>query len=125
MAAVIVVTDLASPGAIGRGGLAVYELQWVHGLERLGHRVLVVEFLHRDPGDPGRKTAARYFGKCMGLRRQPELSALFVESPLECLHGLAAGVVARYAGSAAALVTLAARYRRDPYPWWPKSGRGS
>jgi hypothetical protein len=116
MATLVVITDIASPAAVGRGGLAVYELQWVHGLERLGHQVLVVEFLHQGPGAAGREAAARYFRECMARRRQPELCALFVESPLECLHGPGAGTVVRYAGAAAALITLAARYRRAPYP---------
>jgi hypothetical protein len=115
MANLVVVTDLASPAAIGRGGLAVYELQWIHGLERLGHRVLAVEFLHQDPGTAGRAAACN-FRECMALRRQPELAALFVEGSLECLHGLDSETVIRYAERAAALITLAARYRRDPYP---------
>jgi hypothetical protein len=115
MAALIVLSDLAAPASAGRGGLAAYELQWVHGLERLGHQVLCLEFLKSDPG-AGRETVVRYFRGCMAWRRQPDHCALIVEPTLESLHGLDAGQVRRYAGGAEGLLTLAARYRREPSP---------
>jgi hypothetical protein len=46
----------------------------------------------------------------------PERSALLVESSLETLYGLSAAQLAQAAGRAAALLTLAAHYRRHPYP---------
>jgi hypothetical protein len=115
MATLIVHTDLASPASVGRGGLAAYELQWVHGLERLGHQVVCLEFVSQDPGG-ARETVIRHFRESMAVRRQPELCALVVEPSLEVLHGLGAGEITRYAGRAAAVLTLAARYRREPYP---------
>ena len=51
MATLIVVEDLAGPASIGRGGHSMYVLQWLAGLQRLGHRVLFVEFLKEDPGE--------------------------------------------------------------------------
>jgi hypothetical protein len=115
MATLIVLSDLANPASVGRGGLAVYELQWIHGLERLGHQVLCLEFLREDPGS-AREAVVGYFRSCMALRRQPAPCALVVEPSRESLHGLDAGEIERWAGRADALFTLAARYRRDPYP---------
>jgi hypothetical protein len=115
MATLIVHTDLASPASVGRGGLAAYELQWIHGLERLGHQVVCLEFLSQDPGN-ARETLIRHFRESMAVRRRPELCALVVESSLEVLHGLDVGEITRQAGRAAAVLTLAARYRREPYP---------
>jgi hypothetical protein len=115
MATLILHTDLASPASFGRGGLAAYELQWVHGLERLGHEVVCLEFLSQDPGS-ARESVIRHFRESMAVRRQPGLCALLVEPSLEVLHGLGVGEITRQAGRAAAVLTLAARYRREPYP---------
>src|SRR5947207_3177962 len=49
MSTLIVVEDLAAPAVIGRGGLAMYLLQFLSGLARLGHDVLFVEFLQEEP----------------------------------------------------------------------------
>jgi hypothetical protein len=115
MATVIVHTDLASPASVGRGGLSAYELQWVHGLERLGHEVVCLEFLAEDPG-MARETVRRHFRESMAVRRQPELCALVVEPSLRVLYGLDVGQITSHASRAAAVFTLAARYRREPYP---------
>src|SRR5262245_38154698 len=115
MATLIVVEDLAGPASLGRGGHGMYLLQWLHAFERLGHRVVFVEFLKEDPG-PAREAVVRYFGDTVSGWWRPEQTALLVEKSLESLYGLDAGRVARAAGEAAAVVTLAAHYRRDPYP---------
>jgi hypothetical protein len=115
MATLIVVEDLAGPASIGRGGLVMYPLQWLHGLKRLGHRVLFVEFLKEDPGRE-REAVAGYFRRTVERWWQPEMSALLVEPSLDSLYGLTAPEVARLAGEAAGLITLAAHYRRKPYP---------
>ena len=47
---------------------------------------------------------------------RPERSALLIESSLESLYGLTVAEVGRIAGEAAGLITLAAHYRREPYP---------
>jgi hypothetical protein len=116
MATLIVLSDLASPASLQRGGLAAYELQWVHGLERLGHQVLCLEFLAQDPGSE-REAVIRYFRECMAVRRQPALAALVVEPSREVLDGLDVAEITRQAGRASAVLTLAARYRREPYPF--------
>jgi hypothetical protein len=115
MATLIVVEDLAASASLGRGGHGMYVVQWLHGLERLGHRVVFLEFLKEDPG-PARPAVARYFGETVTAWWHPEQSALLVEGTGESLYGLDAGLVARVAGEAAAVISLAAHYRRDPYP---------
>jgi hypothetical protein len=115
MTTLIVVEDLAAPASVGRGGHAMYVLQWLHGLERLGHRVVFVEFLKEAAG-PGRKAAAAYFREIIERSWSPGHSALLVEEPLESLYGLGLDEIESIAGEATAIITLAAHYRRDPYP---------
>lgn len=115
MAMLIVFGDLAAPASINRGGLATYTLQWLHGLERLGHRVLFVEFLKENPGSQWEATTA-YFRQIMENWWRPERSALLLESPMQSLYGLGIAEVGRLAKEAAALVTLAAHYRCEPFP---------
>jgi hypothetical protein len=112
MATLIVVEDLAAPASVGRGGLVMYPLQWLHGLQRLGHRVVFLEFLSARPDS----AVVRYFRETMERWWHPERSALLLESPLESLDGLGIAEVGKFSREAAALITLAAHYRRDPYP---------
>jgi hypothetical protein len=115
MATLIVVEDLAAPASVGRGGLTMYLLQWLHGLERLGHRVVFVEFL-KDASPACRKAAVAYFQRIAERSWRPERSALLVEEPLASLYGLGVAEVKSIAQEAAAVITLAAHYRREPYP---------
>jgi hypothetical protein len=112
VATLVVLSDLAGPASVRRGGLAMYELQWLRGLERLGHRVLCLEFLRQEPGG----AAVRYFRETMVQWWHAGQCALLVEDGLKSLYGLDARQVARWAACADAVLTLAARYRRDPYP---------
>jgi hypothetical protein len=112
MATLIVVEDLAGPASLGRGGHAMYVLQWLHGLERLGHRVFFCEFLKEAPGP----AALRYLADTVTAWWHPERTALLLERTGESLYGLQSADLARAAGAAAAVITLAAHYRRDPYP---------
>jgi hypothetical protein len=119
MATILVVEDLAAPASVGRGGHSMYVLQWLHGLEWLGHEVVFVEFLRQDPGEAG-AGAVRYFGETATAWWHPERSALLVEPTGESLYGLTAEEVRRSAARADALLTLAAHYRREPYPFLEK-----
>jgi hypothetical protein len=115
MATVIVVEDLAGPASVGRGGHAMYVLQWLHGLERLGHNVLFLEFLKAAPGGE-RGAVVAYFAATVESWWNRGRAALLVEGTGESLYGLNAADVARVAREADALLTLAAHYRREPYP---------
>ncbi len=115
MANLIVVSDLAEPASVGRGGMGMYLLQWLHGLERLGHHVLFVEFLKTDPCE-ARAALVRYFNDTVARWWHPEASALILASSGESLGGVPASAVMCAAREAAAVLTIAAPYRRDPYP---------
>jgi len=115
MATIIVVEDLAGPASRGRGGHTMYVLQWLHGIARLGHRVIFLEFLKDDPGHD-REKATRFFGETVSEWWHADKSALLIEKSLESLFGLSAAEVTHAAAEAAAVVTLAAHYRRDPFP---------
>jgi hypothetical protein len=115
MATIIVVSGMAEPASVGRGGLSIYVLQWLHGLKRLGHHVLFVEFLKSDPGK-ARGGVVRYFNDTVARWWHPGASALLLASSGESLAGLTGAAVARAAREAAAVLTIAATYRRDPYP---------
>jgi hypothetical protein len=114
MATLMVVEDLAAPASIGRGGHSMYVLQWLHSLERFGHEVFFVEFLK----DHSVATAAsvRHFREIMESWWRLDRAALIVETSMTSLCGLAMEELKRTAGRAAAVITLAAHYRRAPFP---------
>src|SRR5262249_1841560 len=116
MATLIVVEDLAAPATIARGGQTMFLLQYLRGLERLGHRVLFVEFLQEDPGKD-RETAVRYFRECVAAWWHPAWAALIGESTGESLCGPGPGRIARLAGEAGALITRSAHSPPTPYPF--------
>jgi hypothetical protein len=115
MATLIVVSDLAEPASVGRGGLTMYLLQWLHALERLGHRVVFLEFLKNAPV-AARGAMVRYFNDTVERWWHPDAAALTLASG-ESLSGLTAKEVARAAREASAVLTIAAPYRREPYPF--------
>jgi hypothetical protein len=114
MATLIVIEDLAAPSGRGRGGQTIHTLQWLHGLKRLGHDVLFVEFYAKDPGKD-RPAMVRYFREVMEGWWDPQWSALILERTCESLYGLDAAQVLRLVGRAAALIVIGAQYRPQPY----------
>jgi hypothetical protein len=115
MATFIIVTDLAAPASMGRGGLSMYVLQWARGLERLGHEVLFLEFL--EPAvDELPPAAVHYFADTMARWWHPDRSALILQRPPRSLYGLDPDQVAQVARRAAAVITLAATYQVEPFP---------
>lgn len=115
MATLIVLEDLAGPATNSRGGQTIHLLQWLHGLRGHGHQVLFIEYLAKDPG-PERGDVIRYFHDTVTTWWDPQWSALLIENTLESLYGLDSRQVARIAERADALITLAAHYRRAPFP---------
>lgn len=112
MAKLIVVEDVAAPSVVGRGGMTMYVLQFLNGLARLGHDVLLVEFLEEEP-DAG---AVAYFEAVVERWWSPERAALIVEPGVRGRTGVPVDRVEAAAARADALITLAAHYRRDPWP---------
>jgi hypothetical protein len=114
MATLIVVEELAGPAVCGRGGHAMRILQWLHGLERLGHRVLFLEFLEDDPGE-GKAAAITYFREVISKWWRLESAALLDPSG-DSLCGLSYNGIREIALTAAAVITLMPTYRRNPPP---------
>jgi len=107
----ILVEDLAGPSVLGRGGHAMYVLQWAHGLRRLGHRVLLLEVLDEPPAPQ----AVRAFEELVAQWWDPGEAAMVLASG-EILAGVERELIANCAAEAAAVITLAAHYRREPWP---------
>jgi hypothetical protein len=114
VATLLVVEDLAGPASLGRGGHATYVLQWLHGLQRLGHRVVLLEFVKPDGLRDG--AVRGYFEDTVRRCWHPDRAALLLEESGESLCGLSNAQVSEAAREADAVITLAAHYRRDPYP---------
>jgi len=108
MARLIAVEDLVGPSVAGRGGHAMHVLQILEGLRRLGHEVLFLEFLPEPPGPE----ALAAFGATLGGRAGALLDAATGAS----FAGRSRAEVASFAARADAVISLAAHYRREPWP---------
>jgi hypothetical protein len=108
MARLIAIEDLCGPSVSGRGGHAAHVLQMLEGLRRLGHEVLFLEFLDEAPPTDVRAS----FGRLLG----PFPGALLDAATGESFAGLSQGVVSAFSRRADAVISLAAHYRREPWP---------
>ncbi len=108
MARLIAIEDLAGPSVAGRGGHAIHVLQILEGLRRLGHEVLFLEFLP----DASSPDVAAAFTRLIDARPAALLDAETGES----FAGLDRAAVAAFAAGAEAVISLAAHYRRAPWP---------
>ncbi len=112
MSTLIVVEDLAAPAVVDRGGHALWIVQILRGLARLGHRVLFVEFLEEEPPPE----AVSWFNTVMRQFWSVDACALLVGPDPESRAGLGAGEIEIAAAEADAVITVAAHYRREPWP---------
>jgi hypothetical protein len=117
VAKLILVEDVVGPSVRGRGGAAMYVLQWAHGLRRLGHEVLLLEVLDEPPAPDAARAlseAVEFFG------RGGEAAILRAnrgeDGGVKHVAGVSVEQVKRFASQAAATITLAAHYRREPWP---------
>lgn len=108
MARLIAIEDLVGPSVTGRGGHAIHVLQILEGLARLGHDVLFLEYLD-DP--PAAGTRAEFLTLLSG---RP--GALLDSATGESFSGLSRRQVTSFAARADAVISLAAHYRREPWP---------
>jgi hypothetical protein len=108
MARLIAVEDLVGPSVAGRGGHAIHVLHVLEGLRRLGHEVLFLEFLDEAPAPE----IVADFDALRGERPGALLDARGGRS----FAGLSREAVASFAAGADGLISLAAHYRRDPWP---------
>lgn len=112
MARLVVVEDFAGPSVVHRGGQAMRVLQVLEGLRRLGHDILLVEFLSEaTPPD-----AVAYFHQALNGRWDPRRAAMLDASTGQAIAGVPSEEVRRFAADAQALISLAAHYRREPWP---------
>jgi hypothetical protein len=107
-----VIEDLAAPASVGRGGHAMYVLQWLRALSSLGDEVYLLEFLKEPPDG----NALRYFKEIVNTWWRPDRSALVLENTGECIYGLDARELKLLVAEAAAVITLAAHYSREFFP---------
>jgi hypothetical protein len=112
VAQLIVVEDLAAPSVVGRGGHALWVIEILRGLARLGHKVLFVEFLDQAP----QEDQLRWFNSVIGSFWQPENSALLVGPEWHSVAGVEAEEVTAAGRGADAVITLSAHYRKEPWP---------
>jgi hypothetical protein len=95
---------------IPRGGHATYVLQWLYGLQRLGHDVLYHDVLE------GQSLELEAFRRLTNQWWDPRRSAAF-SSTGQVIHGLSMLEVEAFAEGAAGLISLGAPYAADPEPW--------
>jgi hypothetical protein len=112
MATLIVVEDLAAPAVVYRGGQAALVLQFLDGLEALGHDVLHVEFLDTEPD----ADACHWYREVVDGWWHADRSALLVGPDWRSIAGPDREHVERVAARADALITIAAHYRSEPWP---------
>ncbi len=112
MARLVVVEDLVGPSVLGRGGHAMHVLQALEGLRRLGHDVLFLEFLDEPPDS----AALGSFRTLTSEWWDPRRAALIDAASGQSHAGAEAGAVGSFAASAHAVISLAANYRREPWP---------
>src|SRR5207248_11665898 len=89
MATLFVVEDLAAPSVLHRGGHAMYDVQMLRGLARLGHRAVFVEFLENEPPPE----AIAWFRSVMARHWSLEDAALIVESAGRSVAGLSSPTI--------------------------------
>jgi hypothetical protein len=113
MARLIAVEDLVGPPVLGRGGHAMHVLQILESLRRLGHDVLFLEYLDERPSP----AAVETFTALMAGWWDPGRGALLDASSGEAFAGLPARDVQAFAARADGLLSLAAHYRSEPWPY--------
>ena len=101
MATLIFHDNLIWSPANNRGGHIMSDLQWLHGLERLGHHILFVDYLEEYS-----QQSVCDFHRVICEWWHPDQCALILRSSMESLYGLSAEQVRRIAAKADALITL-------------------
>jgi hypothetical protein len=103
-----------SPSAV-RGGHVAFVLQWLVGLERLGHDVLFVNTVSSLAPAEQRQVASA-FASVLGTWWPLERSVLYDTSARRALAGCSSAAFERFAVDADALLTLAAAAEPVPPP---------
>jgi hypothetical protein len=112
MATLILLTDIVWDGTVNRGGHTMCELQWLHGLERLGHRVLFLDLIGQDFG-PRRESMLAAYAEVIDQWWRRDCTALIDTSSMSSLFGLSVEEVKNVSDKAAAIITLGAPGRKE------------
>jgi hypothetical protein len=115
MSRVIVIGDFVWDGTIGRGGHTMCMLEWLRGLERLGHEVLFLDLVRSDFQEH-RERVSHAFGEVIQKWWHANLTSLMVASTFDSLYGLDAGAVSRFAEESAVLIAVGVPASREPFP---------
>ena len=115
MARLIIIEDIVWDGTISRGGHTMFMLQWLHGLERLGHEVLFLDLISSDFQEQ-RERVSRAFDEVIQKWWHADLTSLMVGSTFDSLYGLDAAAVSRFAEESAALIRIGVPASREPFP---------
>jgi hypothetical protein len=113
MAKLVFLQDSVWDGTVSRGGQNMFVLQWMRGLERLGHEVIFIDLIQSNFSD-GREAMLRAFDQVISKWWHPQQTALLVMPTMEALYGVDIGQLSRFAESAAGLVTVSDPFRREP-----------
>ena len=113
MAKLIFLQDIVWDGTVSRGGQNMFLLQWMRGLERLGHEVVFLDLIGSDFAEE-RQTMLRAFHRVISKWWHPEQTALVVAATMESLYGMDLRQLSRFADAAAAVVIVSAPFRREP-----------
>ena len=118
MATLVLVQDILPRAAawgpvVSRGGHTLCILQWLAGLERLGHEVLFIDFAgKRSPQELA--VCREYFDRIVRAWWHPSHAALLTDDGTESLSGLTISQVRTVAARSDALLTLAISGKREP-----------
>jgi hypothetical protein len=116
MAKIVFIQDLVWSSGKCRGGHAMWILQWLQGLERLGHDILFLDYLCWDPRENGGE-GLRRFQQIMTQWWKKNHYALVYLKTMESLCGVSIQEVARFAEKADAVITCVAPGGRDVPPF--------
>ena len=112
---VVTGANLVWSGGRPRGGHITYGLQWLLGLERLGYRVLYLDFLAAAAGDRDTiSSAQQVFSESVAEWWPPESVGLLLEPSMQCIYGLPIDRLLRVIRESAALIILSVPGRPLP-----------
>jgi hypothetical protein len=113
MAKLIFLQDIVWDGTVSRGGQNMFLLQWMRGLERLGHEVVFLDFIGSG-FEEGRAEMLRAFDQVISKWWHSRQTALVAAPTMEALYGMDLREISRFADAAAAILTVSAPFRREP-----------
>ncbi len=113
MATLLLIQDIVWSGDKARGGQAMLTLQWLRGLERLGHRVILLNFFNWQPSYHGQAPKERFEATCKQWWHL-ENAALIDANTLRSVAGLDDAQLKQACDIADGLITVGSPYTETP-----------